>query len=137
MPNIKEAGKATQFRSGSKAAQAGRKGGIASGEARRAKRTFQDAARAVLDMPLENRGLDSMPSLKESEGRNMTVREAAVIALARKAIAGDFRAFETLRDTAGEKPTERVEVSQGIEQAEKEVAALIEKARQRKAAKGE
>lgn len=40
---------ATQFRSGEEAAENGKKGGIASGEARRARKTVQEALRALMD----------------------------------------------------------------------------------------
>ena len=58
------------------------KGGRASGEARRAKKQFQG-----------------------------TVLERIVAAQVERALKGDTRAFEVLRDTSGEKPTDKVEAS--------------------------
>ena len=71
------------------------KGGRASGEARRAKKQFQEAVLAILETP-------------DAEG---TVLERIVAAQVERALKGDTRAFEVLRDTSGEKPTDKVEAS--------------------------
>lgn len=66
-----------------------RKGGIASGEARRRKRLLKDELIALLETN-DN-------------------QEKMSIALIEKAISGDVQAFNTIRDTIGEKPVDRVE----------------------------
>ena len=47
--NLKRGNPDTQFKSGRNAAEAGRKGGKASGESRARKKTMKDAAQAILD----------------------------------------------------------------------------------------
>lgn len=42
-------GKATQFRSGKEAVEAGRKGGKKSGETRRAQKTFRESLKLMMD----------------------------------------------------------------------------------------
>jgi hypothetical protein len=82
--NLKK-GKDTRFRSGEEAAKNGKKGGIASGEARREKRLIKDRI-------LERMG--------ESDW------DAMIDGLIGRAIESD-KAFEVLRDTIGQKPIEK------------------------------
>lgn len=83
-------------RSVDEAKEKGRKGGIASGEARRRKKTIRE----TLEMMLSGQ----MPD-------GSTRRDAIVVALMEKALSGDVRAFEAIRDSVGEKPTEKMNVS--------------------------
>ena len=50
-----------------------------------------------------------------------------MLAVARKAMRGDASALAFLRDTAGEKPAEKVEVSGNVEEAAASIRSLIEK----------
>lgn len=75
----------------------GRKGGIASGIARREKKTFRATLEALLDRKLD--------------GSRLTGREAVAVALFEKAMSGDVKAFQELRDTVGEKPVDKQELS--------------------------
>lgn len=65
----------------------GKKGGVASGEARRKRKTLKDTLLLLLE--------------EGDTQNNMT------LALIEKALAGDVKAFEVVRDTIGEKPTEK------------------------------
>lgn len=78
---------ATQFRTGKEQVEIARKGGIASGEARREKRLFRDAIEKKLGASLDE------------------IIEAMIV----KASSGDVQATTFLRDTIGEKPTDKVE----------------------------
>lgn len=89
----------------------GRKGGIASGQARREKATL----RAALEVLLERKGEDGK-----------TGREALAVALYDRALKGDVRAFAELRDTVGEKPTNKLEMGGDLS-----IAAVIEEGRKR------
>ena len=77
-----------------------KKGGIASGEARRRKKDL----RLALEMLLEK-------DFKDKSGNTISGTEAITAKLFEKAMKGDVRAFETLRDTVGQKPVEKVEVA--------------------------
>ena len=70
-----------------------RKGGIASGEARRRKKTLKESLLLALEI----------------EKGDKTVQEIGVEALLQKYMSGDIQAFTTVRDTIGEKPTEKIE----------------------------
>ena len=59
----------------------------------------------------------------ETEDGTMSGSELAASALAKKAFAGDVQAFETLRDTVGEKPVDKVMMAE----VEPYVIAAVEK----------
>lgn len=98
-----EKGKATQF-TAETAAIAGAKGGTVTGERDRARKTL----RAELEALLQTHPIDK----KTNEPSKNTVQEAIVLALAQKAIKGDTKAFEIIRDTIGEKPAERITLAE-------------------------
>lgn len=78
------------------AKEKGRKGGLASGRSRARKKAF----RQLLETALRVKGV---------KGRS--VAEDLVLALIDKALSGDVKAFECIRDTMGEKPAVRQELS--------------------------
>ncbi len=78
------------------AKEKGRKGGLASGRSRARKKAF----RQLLETALRVKGV-----------KGKSVAEDVVLALIEKALTGDVRAFECIRDTVGEKPSDRHEIS--------------------------
>ena len=91
-----------QNRSRSEAEKLSRKGGIASGEARRRKRDMKNAAKLLLNMPVT--GEKTILSLEQFgiEEQDMTNQMALMVRMFQKAVvSGDVRAAEFLRDTAG------------------------------------
>lgn len=76
-----------------------RKAGQASGIARRKKKTMKEALLAILDVP-------------DEEGT--TLRESIVMAVVKRAKAGDITAFTTIRDTIGEKPADKQEIDSTV-----------------------
>lgn len=77
----------------------GTKGGKASGEARRRKRDLKLAMQALLEADVKDK----------RTGEVMSGAEAIALAQYRKAMKGDAKAFELVRDTSGQKPVEKVE----------------------------
>lgn len=104
-------GKLQPVRSKQEARERGAKGGVASGRARREKASL----RAALEVLLERKGEDGL-----------TGREAVAVALYEQALKGDVRAFAELRDTVGEKPTDKVDMN-----ADLSITAVLEEARRR------
>lgn len=119
------------FKPGEDARNNGRKGGIASGQSRREKRAMQDTAALILAMPLKGGDPADVETitLAATDGGNFTIEEAALIAAAKKALDGDYKALEFLRDTAGEKPIDRLslETPPDLEKAEADINRLIER----------
>ena len=96
-----------------KAREIGSKGGKASVEARRKKRDLRNAIEILLET-----------DIKGKNGEIKSGAEAIAIAQFQKALKGDTRAFEVLRDTAGQKPVEKVMVAD----VEQSVIDEVEKA---------
>lgn len=89
----------TTKRSEKEARENSRKGGIASGEARRKKRDLKLAMQALLEADVKDK----------KTGEVMSGAEAIAVAQYKKALRGDAKAFELIRDTSGQKPVEKVE----------------------------
>lgn len=88
-----------------------KKGGIASGRARREKKLLRETLDMLLSMPLKNGKLadvDDIRSFAALKGKNISVQEAIVIAQIQKAMKGDTKAAEYVRDTIGQKPVDNV-----------------------------
>ena len=84
-----------------------RKAGIASGEARRAKKTMAGFAQAMLRMTVgKGRAVDleTIKSIRDISHKNITVEAAIVAAQVRKALNGDERAATFIRDLTGQMP---------------------------------
>lgn len=77
------------------------KGGIASGEARRAKRDLRKA----LEMLLEK-------DFTDKSGKTLTGTEAITAKLFEQAMKGNVKAFETIRATVGQDPVQKVQVAE-------------------------
>ena len=84
-----------------------KKGGKASGEARRRKKTMKESLEVLLSMGIEAgkiidvEDLEAFPQLK---GKNITVNDAIMVKQVQKALKGDQKAAEFVRDSIGQKP---------------------------------
>ena len=99
-------------RSKDEAKEMGQLGGIASGAVRRKKAAMKDVAAMVLG--LKRKVSDkTIAQLQEMgiDAEEITTQTLALMKLGDKAITGDIKALECLRDTAGEKPTDKVDMS--------------------------
>lgn len=91
-----------------------KKGGIASGEARRKKRDI----RLALEMLLEK-------EFKDRNGNAITGAEAIAAKQFEKAMKGDTKAFEVVRDSAGQKPVDKVMIADVDQSVIDEVENLV------------
>ena len=116
-------------RSKSEARQRGAKGGKASGKARRERKAMQELAKIILNTPVEGKPeeLDDIEAMcfEDFPDKHLTVGERSLFAVAKKAQKGDIAAITFLRDTAGEKPVEKLEVSGDVEKAAANIQAMI------------
>lgn len=102
-------------RSTDEARKSGQKGGINSGAVRRKKAAMKDVAAMVLG--LKRKVSDkTIAQLQEMgiDAEEITTQTLALMKLGDKAIAGDIKALECLRDTAGEKPTDKLDLTADI-----------------------
>ena len=94
-----------------------RAGGIASGKARREKKAMRETLDILLSMPMkdgEYADVDSIQSFAAIKGKNISVQEAILIAQVNKAMKGDTRAAEYVRDIMGQKPTDSVDMNMNV-----------------------
>lgn len=95
----------------------GRKGGIASGEVRRSKKAMRDRLEILLTMPIKSgKGADieAIKNFAALKGKNITVQDAVMIAQIQKALKGDTNAAAFVRDTAGQKPTDSMDMQVNV-----------------------
>lgn len=91
-----------------------RKGGKASVEARRRKKQLKEC----LDVLLER-------EMQTKDGETVSGAEAISIAVFKKALKGDLRAYELVRDTAGQKPVEKIAVNEIPKEVEDEIESIL------------
>lgn len=110
-----EKGKEHQF-TAETAAIAGAKGAAASAESKRARKTI----RAELEALLTKHPVD-----KEGNESELSYQSAMIAAILKKALKGDTKAFEIIRDTIGEKPAERITLAQIDQDTIDEVEKMV------------
>ncbi len=80
------------------------KGGKASGESRRKRKTMRETLLALLELPMKKGKMDTLKAFEDLiEEKNVTVEQQILLAQIKAAMDGDTRAATFLRDTAGEK----------------------------------
>lgn len=91
----------------------GRKGGIASGEARRQKAAMKETLKTLLAMPLNKKkcyDVEEIETFAQLKGKTVDVETAILIKQVQRALAGDLPSAEFIRDTSGQKPTNDVNI---------------------------
>ena len=101
-------------RSTKEARKRGKAGGIASGKARRRKKLLKECLDELLEKEWENR-----------QGEKMSGAEAISVAVFKKALAGDMKAYEIVRDTAGQKPVDKVMLAEVDQNTINEVESMV------------
>lgn len=102
------------IRTESEARKKGRNGGIASGEARRGKKSLREAMQILMDTDLTGK-----------DGKTMTGTEAMAAKAFQAALKGDWKAWELVRDTSGQKPVDKVMVADVEPSIIAEVEAMV------------
>lgn len=109
------------------AREKGRLGGIASGEARRKKKLIKEQLELLLSLPLKDENAKRKLEQIGIDADNLDNQMAMVISLWNKALKGDVQAFNSIRDSVGEKPSDVVEnINYTKEEAEKYKELSIE-----------
>lgn len=101
-------------RSESEARKMGEKGGIASGEARRAKKTLRERVRMFGELKVDGKAKEQMRQMGISEDDADRFTQAAV-SLFQKALKGDVSAFNAIRDIIGEKPVDETKLTGALD----------------------
>ena len=91
----------------------GRRGGLKKGENVRRRKELKETLDILLDMPLRTgrtTNVEKVQAFANLKGKNITVDQAMMVCLIQKALKGDLNAIAMIRDTIGEKPTEKLDV---------------------------
>ena len=108
--NLKK-GKATQFQSGEEAAKSGQKGGVASGASRRRRKAMKQAVNTLLGAGLDTSEGEFLEIIRPRlmalgiNEEDATFQDVLLAGIMLKAMKGDVRAAEFIRDTVGENHT--------------------------------
>ena len=128
--DITEVSGPTQFRAGDEQVEIARRGGIASGEARKRKKLFRDELEALL--PLTDIGKDNKPVINPLTGEEQSIQQTITMQWLLKARKGDMKAIKLILDTLGElvvKTENKHEISTPVivvaDQTEKEAIERI------------
>lgn len=96
--NLKKGGITTET-----ASEMGKKGAAKSAESRRNKKLLKDCLEILLDKMMDG-----------EDGDKITGSEAISTSLFKRALEGDTKAFEIIRDTIGQKPVDKVQATQTV-----------------------
>lgn len=97
-----------------------KQGGIASGEARRRKKLLRECLEELLDK-----------DITDKSGNTMTGAEAMAVKVFQQALKGDLKAFEIVRDTAGQKVPDKIVIAEVDQSVIDEVEGFVKNDTQR------
>jgi hypothetical protein len=114
--NIKDYGKKTQF-----TPENARENKLKADEKRKENtirmRTMKEDLTILLNLAIaEGRAVDAdeLKNLAEANGKNISVQTAIDVAMVQRAMLGDVQAAQYIRDTVGQKPSDKVELDQSL-----------------------
>lgn len=90
------------------------KGGKASVEARRKRKTFKEQTELLLSLPLKDKNAKSKLKKLGIDTENLDNQMAMLVVQLNKAMKGDMQSVTFFRDIVGEKPKEKVELEGNI-----------------------
>ena len=102
------------IQAGEEARELGRKGGLKSAEVRAARKTLREELLALLTQDITSK-----------DGRQMKTQTAISASMIKQALAGSTKAYEIIRDTIGEKPIDKIMVSEVDQKTIDEVEQMI------------
>ena len=102
------------IQAGEEARELGRKGGLKSAEVRAARKTLREELLALLTQ-----------DITDKNGRQMKTQTAISASMIKQALSGSTKAYEIIRDTIGEKPIDKVMISEVDPETINEVERLV------------
>ena len=98
-------------------AEYGRQGGIKSGETKRRKKAMKESLEILLDLKLKpgkECDIENVKDFASLKGKNITVEQALLITQIQKALKGDTTALTFIRDTSGQSPGQKVDITGAV-----------------------
>ena len=89
-------------------------GGKASGEARRQKKLMKEQMQILLSLPCKKQKNNNQMKALGIEGEELDNQMAVIVAMWEKALKGNVKAAEFLRDTLGENAPEKIEIEGNV-----------------------
>lgn len=108
-----------------KARENGRKGGIASGESKRRKKTAKEVVNMILNLKTTNTDLQEKMREMGIEEDEMTNIASMSVAVMEKAMGGDYRSYNSLLEVAGEKVQE-IKINTAIDDKVQKLEAMMD-----------
>lgn len=124
-------------RSKEEARELGRKGGIASGETRRRKKTMREQFDLLLSLPVNPKGKVGKKIKEVADDLGIPIEELdnqmamCVNMFANSMSKNPTQAFASIQATIGEKPAEKLEITKPIDETTKEVDDYLCKKKQK------
>lgn len=101
------------------------RGGRKSGETRRKRRTAKEIARTILQTDLSAEQVEEvLDGAKDLIGDDASAYSVMIAKMVQEGLRGNVQAFTAVRDTAGDKPTDKQEVTAAVTAGD---VALLEK----------
>lgn len=88
------------------------KGGKASGEARRQRKTFKELFEMLLSLEVSDEQTKAFIKSLGITDENITNDMAITLSMYQEALKGNTKAFELIRDTTGEKPADKLQIEE-------------------------
>lgn len=89
-----------------------KKAGIASGEARRQKKTLKEQMELLLSLPVKDESTKGFIESLGIDPESIDNATAIILSMYQEALKGNTKAFELIRDTIGEKPTDKLAIEE-------------------------
>ena len=104
----------TSEQSREEAKKNGRKGGIASGIARRQNADIKKRLREIANMALRDGKIDEIKTLADAKNANLSISDALLVKLVLMALNGNIKAMNKLMEMLGSADAEAQEASQSV-----------------------
>lgn len=102
----------TQFKSGPRAAEMGRKGGQRFAENLHRKKRLSEVLDTLLSLPVNDPAVRKLIKELGFDDEELDNKTAINVALFQEALKGNTKAYELIRDTLGEKPTDKLSIEE-------------------------
>ena len=101
-------------RTKAEARELGRKGGIASGKARKQNADMKKRLKEIANMALRDGKIDKIKTLADAKNANLSISDALLVKLIAMALNGNIKAMNTLMGMLENDPTEAQETPQSV-----------------------
>lgn len=102
----------TQFKSGRRAVEMGKKGGKKFAENLKNEKTLLDGLKKLMSLPIQDESTKDFIRGLGYNTEELTNGMAINVALFQEALKGNTKAYELIRDTLGEKPSDKIQIEE-------------------------